>query len=417
MAGNARFHSKWHRRAHHTLPTIGYPDSGLDPIASYVEPFQGDVVINGSLSASQNLSATNAFINGNATINGSLSVYGTMTYLDTIVSVTSALSVINVGTGPALTVMQYGAQPIARFWDGDATTPNNDALFIENNGQVVFTGTTPSLDRRVTIGGTLSASGNVEFQSGFVLSGISGFAANSGQASGQYSTALNSGSAHGANSFAANFSVASGSNSSAFGSNSVAGGNNSVAMGVSARAVNNNSFVFSGNTNYKGSSSNGDNSFTVYASGGINLFDNVTVGDPLSTTAFIVASTGYVGIQTTTPNATLTVNGSISSLGPIYSQGIYKTFNTINSNGVTLLATNDIILADATSYSPLVIYLPVANTVAGKTFIIKKIDSSAHLVTITATGSDTIDGASSISLSSQYTRTNVVSNGVVWYVF
>jgi hypothetical protein len=51
MAGNARFHDKVHRKNHHTLPTVGYPDSGLDPIASYSEPFQGDFVLNGLLSA------------------------------------------------------------------------------------------------------------------------------------------------------------------------------------------------------------------------------------------------------------------------------------------------------------------------------------------------------------------------------
>jgi len=51
MAGNARFHDKVHRKNHHTLPTVGYPDSGTDPIASYSEPFQGDFVLSGLLSA------------------------------------------------------------------------------------------------------------------------------------------------------------------------------------------------------------------------------------------------------------------------------------------------------------------------------------------------------------------------------
>jgi len=50
MAGNARFHNKLHRKDHHTNPTVGFPDSGTDPIASPTEPFQGDFIINGSLS-------------------------------------------------------------------------------------------------------------------------------------------------------------------------------------------------------------------------------------------------------------------------------------------------------------------------------------------------------------------------------
>ena len=92
MAGNARFHSKWHRRNHHTNVSSGYPDSASDPIASYLEPFQGDFILNGSLSAANNIT-----VNGNVTVNGNLSAYGSLTYLDTVVSVTSALSVFNAG--------------------------------------------------------------------------------------------------------------------------------------------------------------------------------------------------------------------------------------------------------------------------------------------------------------------------------
>ena len=104
MAGNARFHNKWHRRSHHSLPSTGYPDSGTDPIGSPEEPFYGDFVTYNSISAHENL-----FVDGNAQILGNLSVLGDFTYLDTIVSVTSALSVVNHGTGPAMTVVQYGA--------------------------------------------------------------------------------------------------------------------------------------------------------------------------------------------------------------------------------------------------------------------------------------------------------------------
>jgi hypothetical protein len=52
MAGNARFHNKYHRANHHTNPDLNIPDSASDPIASPEFPFQGNFVINGSLSAS-----------------------------------------------------------------------------------------------------------------------------------------------------------------------------------------------------------------------------------------------------------------------------------------------------------------------------------------------------------------------------
>lgn len=139
MAGNARFHNKWHRRSHHSLPSTGYPDSGTDPIASPQEPFIGDFVLTGNLSAHGN-----AYIDGNTTIWGNLSVLGDLTYLDTVVSVTSSLSVVNTGPGPAVVVEQYNDEPIARFIDGDAPGGQKYALSIENDGYVVVDGLLPA---------------------------------------------------------------------------------------------------------------------------------------------------------------------------------------------------------------------------------------------------------------------------------
>ena len=39
--GNFIYHNKWHRFNHHTVPTPGFPDSGIDPIASRDFPFLG----------------------------------------------------------------------------------------------------------------------------------------------------------------------------------------------------------------------------------------------------------------------------------------------------------------------------------------------------------------------------------------
>jgi len=49
---SSRFHNKFHRHNHHTTPSSDprYPDSALDPIASPASPFQGDFILNGSLS-------------------------------------------------------------------------------------------------------------------------------------------------------------------------------------------------------------------------------------------------------------------------------------------------------------------------------------------------------------------------------
>jgi hypothetical protein len=160
MAGNARFHNKLHRRNHHSEPSVGYPDSGSDPIASLEEPFLGDFYLTGSLSASKNLT-----VDGNTFIKGNLSALGDISYINTIVTVTSALSVINDGTGPAFTVVQNGAQPIARFLDADGSGGQRTALFIENNGQVVINGSSPAASRVLTIYGATSASASLELTS------------------------------------------------------------------------------------------------------------------------------------------------------------------------------------------------------------------------------------------------------------
>jgi hypothetical protein len=62
-----RYHSKWHRHHHHTYGTVGEPDSARDPIASREDPFRGDLVLDGALSASAPLSAYAGTFYTNAT--------------------------------------------------------------------------------------------------------------------------------------------------------------------------------------------------------------------------------------------------------------------------------------------------------------------------------------------------------------
>ena len=54
-----RFHSKFHRQNHHTYSSPTNPDSGNDPIASFSNPFNGDFVLTGGLSA--NVPYTSAY--------------------------------------------------------------------------------------------------------------------------------------------------------------------------------------------------------------------------------------------------------------------------------------------------------------------------------------------------------------------
>jgi len=89
---------------------------------------------------------------GSTTIQGNLSVHGDMHYLDTAVTVTSALSVINSGTGPALTIEQKGTdEPIAHFIDKEG-----GEIMFADTGDVGIGITTPG--EKVTVAGGISAS-------------------------------------------------------------------------------------------------------------------------------------------------------------------------------------------------------------------------------------------------------------------
>jgi hypothetical protein len=124
MSDNARFHNKLHRKNHHTLPTTGYPDSAIDPIASPKEPFKGDFHIVGSLSASYNIYAghrvgvqtsnpnyevsiqgslsasRDAFIDNNLVVGNDATVGNSLTSFGDTVLGTTANDEITINAGP-----------------------------------------------------------------------------------------------------------------------------------------------------------------------------------------------------------------------------------------------------------------------------------------------------------------------------
>jgi len=109
-----------------------------------------------------------------------------------------------------------------------------------------------------------------------------------------------------------------------------------------------------------------------------------------------------VGIGTTSPNSKLHVAGSIAL--PI----VTKTAN------YTATAGDHTILGDATS-GAITITLPSAAGIAGRVYVVKKIDNSTNAVTVAASGSETIDGATSVSLSTQWGSVRVQSDGSNWF--
>lgn len=78
----------------------------------------------------------------------------TAEFAQTIVSTTSALSVVNNGSGPALYVKQNGAEPIAHFIDSDG-----DDIVFANNGFVGIGTFDPN--EKLTVIGNISATGDI----------------------------------------------------------------------------------------------------------------------------------------------------------------------------------------------------------------------------------------------------------------
>ncbi len=90
-----------------------------------------------------------------------------------------------------------------------------------------------------------------------------------------------------------------------------------------------------------------------------------------------------------------------------------KRLIEFNVNTITADYTVDdqnLILADATSGVITVTFLP-ASMIKGVLYIVKKIDASGNAITLDGNGSETIDGASTASLASQYDVLRVVSDG------
>jgi hypothetical protein len=94
----------------------------------------------------------------------------------------------------------------------------------------------------------------------------------------------------------------------------------------------------------------------------------------------------------------------------------YLVTSITNSNSpYTALSTDEVILCNATS-GAITVNLGAAASNSGKVLIIKKTDSSVNLVTIDANSTETIDGALTKKLATQYESLKIVCDGSNWQI-
>ena len=285
----------------------------------------GDTVLYGN-----ELVTGNVRINQNLTIYGNLSTLGDISYLDTHVTVTSAMDITNIGTGPALTVTQTGEQPVALFYD----ELGHPALYVEGTaskpGWVGVGNTNPSVALSVT--GSISALSSLYInQNATIIENLSAF----GHV--RFTKTLSQGS----------FTDAIGNYSHAEGRNTVAKGAYSHAEGAMSTAAQDYTFIWSdGNTGTltQNVSTTRTGQFMVSASGGTFIPGNMGIGIDLNTDKLSVGgNTTIYGVLSTTGNTIFSGNlSALSVFTPVIST---QDINAYNGNGIIMETTSDVKIA------------------------------------------------------------------------
>jgi len=138
---------------------LHFPDGSIQPTAflNNLDLYASlNYVDNNFLNLSGGLVSGPVRINNNLTVFGNLTASGTTTFANTIFSTTSSLSVVHIGSGPALWVGNNGDGDIASFYDIDS---NVEILHVGgNNGTFPNVGvktSEPNVD--FTVNGQISA--------------------------------------------------------------------------------------------------------------------------------------------------------------------------------------------------------------------------------------------------------------------
>ena len=137
---------------------------------------------------------------------------------------------------------------------------------------------------------------------------------------------------------------------------------------------------------------------TAYGNGS----NSVTLGNASITKTVLRAN---VGIGTTSPAYPLQVTGTTKTDGAIFAV-------VSKSSNYTAAANDYLILVSGNT----TITLPAAASNTGRVYVIKKVDSSSTTTIIDGNSSETIDGAATVNLTTQYSFRMIQSDGTNWQI-
>jgi hypothetical protein len=136
----------------------------------------------------------------------------------------------------------------------------------------------------------------------------------------------------------------------------------------------------------------------AYTGSAAHVFDN---GSSSSTPL-------WRGLNNGTQNSVLFAEGQLLITG-------LSTAISTKTTTYTVTSFDHTILADA-SGGAFTVNLPAAANLTGWEFVILKKDSSGNSVTVDANGSETINGATTQVLSTQYQKVRIKSDGTEWFI-
>jgi len=102
-----------------------------------------------------------------------------------------------------------------------------------------------------------------------------------------------------------------------------------------------------------------------------------------------------------------------ATVGGYTASELMASWSVVSKSSDYTASNNEFVLVDA-SGGAVTITLPSPSS-GGKVGV-KKTDSSTNTVTISPSGSETIDGASSLTIDTQYQSYTLISDGTNWYI-